>query len=55
MIVEILLIISFAIFFNWSVNMQILAVSEKGKKDKTVAIIISFILAILLGIIVSIT
>lgn len=52
---DILLILLFAIVFNWSVNMQILAISEKTKRDKTIAIIISFLLAVLLGTIARIS
>jgi hypothetical protein len=51
---NIILIVLFAVIFNWSVNMQILAISEKTKKEKTIAIVVSFLLALLLGIIVSI-
>lgn len=51
MIIEILLIAVYAVLFNWAVNMQVLAISEKNRKDKTTAILISLSAAIILGVI----
>lgn len=50
-IVDIVLIILFAVVFNWAVNVQVLALSEKNKRDKTIAILLALSAAIILGVI----
>lgn len=50
-IIDIFLVILFAVIFNWAVNMQVLAIYEKGKREKTTAIVLALIAAVLLGVI----
>jgi ABC-type Mn2+/Zn2+ transport system permease subunit len=41
----------FAVLFNWAVNVQVLANYEENKRDRLIAIVLSFVLAVVLGII----
>jgi uncharacterized membrane protein len=50
-LVDIALVIAYAIIFSWAVNVQVLAMHEKNKKDKTLAIVLAVIAALLLGVI----
>jgi hypothetical protein len=52
MIIDVLLIILFAIVFSWAVNAQVVAIYEKNKRDKTIAILLAVLAAIILGVIV---
>jgi hypothetical protein len=45
-------VVLFAILFLVSTNLQILAQVEKNKRDKNIAVILSVIGAVLLGVIV---
>lgn len=49
MIFEIILIVVFAVIFNWSVNLQILSHIEKNKNEKLVQILLAFLAALILG------
>lgn len=51
MFVDILLIVLYAVVFSWAVNVQVLALYEKNKRDKTLAIVLAIIAALLLGVI----
>lgn len=50
-ILDIILVILFAVVFNWAVNVQVLAIYEKNKRDKTIAIILALVAAVILGVI----
>jgi hypothetical protein len=50
-IIDILLVLSFAIIFNWAVNVQVLAIYEKNKRDKSIAIALALLASVILGLI----
>ncbi len=52
MIVDILLIILFAVLLNWSVNLQILFQFEKNPRSRLIAFMIGILASIALGIII---
>lgn len=51
MFLDFILVIIYAIVFSWAVNVQVLAIHEKNKRDKTLAIVLAVLAAIILGII----
>jgi len=52
MILDIVLVLLFAVIFSWAVNVQVLAINEKNKRDKSLAIALAIVAAIILGVIV---
>lgn len=50
MIFDIILIIAFAVIFNWAVNLQILSHIEKNKNEKLAQILLAFLAALVLGL-----
>jgi len=52
MILDIVLVLLFAVVFSWAVNVQVLAIYEKNKRDKSLAIALAIVAAIILGVIV---
>lgn len=52
MISDAIFMLLFIIFFNWSVNMQVMAKFEKGKREQLIAIAIALFCSIVLGILI---